>query len=46
MVSARMPVLFYTPAFRTSNLHVLGNILLLFISKQVTFRTLGLQYIF
>ena len=41
-----MPVLFYTPEFRTSNLHVLGTILLLFISQRLTSRNLVLQYIF
>ena len=41
-----MPVLFYTPDFRTSNLHVLGTILLLFISQRLTSRNLVLQYIF
>ena len=40
-----MPVLFYTPDFRTSNLHVLGTILLLFISQRLTSRNLVLQYI-
>ena len=46
MFSVRMPVLFYTPDFRTSNLHVLGTILLLFISQRLSSRNLVLQYIF
>ena len=46
MVSDRMPVLFYTPVLRTSNLHVLDTILLLFISQRLTSRNLVLQYIF
>ena len=41
-----MPVLFYTPDFRTSNLHVLGTILLLFISQRLTSCNLVLQYSF
>ena len=46
MFSVRMPVLFYTPDFRTSNLHVLGAILLLFVSQRLSSRNLVLQYIF
>ena len=39
-------VILYSFCFCASNLHVLGAILLLFISKRLTFRTLVLQYIF
>ena len=46
MFSALIPVLFYTPVFRTSKLHVLGTILLLFISQRFASRNLVLQYIF
>ena len=46
MFSVRMPVLFYSPVFRTFNLRVLGTILLLFISQRLASGNLVLQYIF
>ena len=46
MVSDRMPVLFYTPVLRTSNLQMLDTILLFFISQRLTSRNLVLQYVF
>ena len=39
-------VILHSFVFWTSNLHMLSTILLLFISKRLTFRTLVLKYIF